>query len=322
MLFDTYSALVTSAPLSRSHLYGAPTNAKGGMWLAITEQAFPCLVIPARSGDFRSDIALHSIDVEFSRRCEIMAEDAEEIVEGTYTVIRLNDAEPDMVRLFLRLLDEAFCRGNDEFGNRQIGDKILSIADLFSRLDSSTGDLVGLWGELHLIAESSSVISAVQSWCSHKQAKYDFVCSAFVIEVKTTLRPTRQHRFSLEQLRPASDLQIYVASLQVIEVPSGKTVPESIECIVDQIENEDLRSAFLHRCIAKGGRDLYRSTLSLQCFPGGASLVMLRASDIPVPTLANGSPISQVRFDVDLTNVPSLQGGKIAGILAFPNEAA
>ncbi|WP_338610619.1 PD-(D/E)XK motif protein [Pelagibacterium nitratireducens] len=318
MLLDLYSGLLQGACSNRLHLYGARAGTGRNLWLAITKEGFPCLVIRASENDLRADIALRSIDVEFSRRCEIISDEAGALVAGTYTVVRLNDADPDTVRLFLRLLEESFCRDAGVLDNRQIGDKILEIAELFRRLDGSTGDLVGLWGELHIIANSSTVNSAVRSWCSHKEAKFDFVCPDFVLEVKTTLRPVRQHRFSIEQLRPAGDFNVFIASLQVIEVPSGQTVPQMIEAVIDQIKEGGVRAAFLHRCVAKGGRDLYRSTLCLQCFPGGKSLKLLRAADIPVPSVAAGEPISFVRFDVDLSAVPSVMRDIVDEVLTFP----
>lgn len=318
MLLDLYSGLLRGACSDRLHLYGTRAGTGRNLWLAITEEGFPCLVMPASEDDFRADIALRSIDVEFSRRCEIISGESRALVTGTYTVVRLNDADPDTVRIFLRLLEESFCRDAGVLDNRQIGDKILEIAELFRRIDGSTGDLVGLWGELHIIANSRTVNSAVRSWCSHKEAKYDFVCPDFVLEVKTTLRPMRQHRFSIEQLRPAGDFHVFIASLQVIEVPSGQSVPQLIESVMDQIEEGDVRVAFLHRCVAKGGQDLYRNTLCLQCFPGGGTLKLLKASDIPVPSVAAGEPISQVRFDVDLSSVPSVPRDIAEEILAFP----
>lgn len=322
MLFDLYSNLIRTAPLDRIHLYGSRTGEGRAVWLAITTQGFPCLAVPARDDDFRADIALHSIDVEFSRGCEIVANHEGGRVTGTYTVVRLNDAEPDTVRLVLRLLEEAFCRTSEVLDNRLVGDKILEIAELFRRLESVTGDLVGLWGELYLIAESGNVLSAVRSWCSHKEAKYDFVSCDFALEVKTTVKPTRQHRFSIEQLRPAGDFQVFVASLQVIEVPSGRSVPEMMELVLGHLHDGDLRHAFLHRCVSKGGADLYRSTLTLQCLPGGGSLTLLRAKDIPVPTIAVGDPISQVRFDVDLSRVSPVNGDLADSVLSFRDGSA
>jgi len=321
MLLDLYSGLLEGARTDHPHLYGARAGTDGNLWLAITEEGFPCLVIPASEDDFRADIALRSIDVEFSRRCEIIGDESGFLVTGTYTVVRLNNADPDTARIFLRLLEESFCRDAVVLDNRQIGDKILEIAELFRRLDGSTGDLVGLWGELHIIANSRNIDSAVRSWCSHKHAKYDFVCSNFVLEVKTTLKPVRQHRFSIEQLRPAGDFHVFIASLQVIEAPSGQSVPQMIESVMDQIKEGDVRAAFLHRCFAKGGQDLYRSTLCLQCFPSGGSLKLLKAFDIPVPSVAAGDPISQVRFDVDLSPVPSAPRDVADGILAFQSSA-
>jgi hypothetical protein len=203
MLFEIYSHLTRKLPESRTLLFGSQIEPDGRLWLSITEQAFPCLLFPSQLSELRTDIALRFIDVEFSRECEIATDGAGATV-GTYTIVRLNENDPDIVQLFLRLLEEAFCRGSGSFSNRQIGDKILELADLFGRLENVTGDLLGLWGELYVIGEAENVLPAVRCWCSHKNAKYDFVASEFALEVKTTLKSKRQHTFSIEQLRPVN----------------------------------------------------------------------------------------------------------------------
>jgi hypothetical protein len=320
MLFEIYSHLTGRLPESRAHLFGSQIERDGKLWLSITEQAFPCLLFPSHASEFRTDIALRFIDVEFSRECEIATDGAGATV-GTYTIVRLNENDPDVVRLFLRLLEEAFCRGSI-FNNRQIGDKILELADLFGRLENAAGDILGLWGELYVIGEAENVLSAVSCWCSHKNAKYDFVANEFALEVKTTVKSKRQHTFSIEQLRPVNAFEVYITSLQLIETSSGKTFPDLLESILAQIESDDLRSAFLNHCLVKGGRDLYRNSLSLQPFPDKSSLAILDANDIPVPYLEAGTPISNVRFDVDLSGIPRVAPDLRGRILAFSAHPA
>jgi hypothetical protein len=319
MLFETYTMLVQGFPISCVHLYGRSVSAVGDLWLSIDAQALPCLLFPSNDFDERNDIRLRFIDVEFSRSCEIATEGAEP-VSGTYTIVRLNEDDPEIVRVFLRLLEEEFCRPEDRFSNRQISDRILELANLFSKIENSTGDILGLWGELCLISKSGNVPGAVRCWCLHKNAKYDFVSSEFVLEVKATLRVTRQHRFSLDQLRPEGEFDAYVASLQLVETHSGKTVSELLEEIHDAIPDTDLQSAFFRLCLIKGGKDIYRSSLRLQELPDNSSLAIFDAQEIPVPRIDPSAPVTNVRFDVDLSAVPKVDAALLPSLLAFPDD--
>lgn len=324
MLFDSYTRLVERVPVTNAHLYGSPVDGEGKLWLAITDQSFPCLLFSNQEAEFRTDIALRFVDVEFSRECEIASEAAGPTV-GVYTIVRLNENDSDMVRLFLRLLEEAFCRELRNLSNRQIGDRILEIAELFRRLESSTGDVLGLWGELYIIAGSGNIATAARCWCSHKNAKYDFVCPDFVLDVKTTLKPRRQHRFSIEQLRPVGGYHAYIASLQLVEAPSGLTVSDLLESVLAALGEDEVRGRFVNQCLLKGGRDLYRSVLTLQALPEGRSLAVFDASEIPVPAIEPMAPITNVRFDVDLSGSVAVSEDRQRQLLAFhdtPKEPA
>lgn len=316
MLFEIYSRLAKKLPESHAHLFGNRIGPDGRIWLSISEEAFPCLLFPSHASEHRTDIALRFIDVEFSRDCKI-ATDEKNVVAGTYTIVRLNENDPDIVRLFLRLLEEAFCRGNNGFSNRQIGDKILELSDLFSRLHEAASDMLGLWGELSIMKDAAHTLCAVRCRCSNKNAKYDFVASNFAFEVKTTLRSQRQHTFSIEQLRPINPFEVYVASLQLVETSSGMTVADLLEDILSEIHDNNLRGMFLSRCLMKGGADLYRSTLRLQPYPDRTSLAIFNARNIPVPYIEPGCPISNVRFDVDLSGLPSVDANCRTRLLAF-----
>jgi hypothetical protein len=316
MLFEAYLRLVQAFPDQCEHLFGRPVGASNFLWLSIDDRLRPSLLFPADSSDDRSDIALRFIDVEFSRSCEIVAEDAKPS-SGTYTIVRLNEDDPEIVRVFLRLLEESFCEDDRQLRNREIGDRMLAIADIFSRIENARVDVVGLWGELYVIANAVSVLGAAQSWCLHKSARHDFVAADFVLEVKTTLKGSRQHRLSLEQLRPGTTSDVYVASLQLVETHAGKTVSELLDTICEQIDDRELRSAFFNLCLIKGGRDIYRSELRLQPIPD--SLVIFDAREIPVPSIEASDPISNVRFDLDLSQISHLDDRRRREILRFAN---
>ncbi|MCF8467271.1 MAG: PD-(D/E)XK motif protein [Sneathiella sp.] len=304
MLFENYTALAHRFPSGCQSLYGEQIQAGTGLWLAVDEQSFPSLLFSSQPSDVRSDIELRFIGVQFSRECQITA-DGCGTMAGTYTIVRLEENDPDLVRVFLRLLEETFCGDNaGPQTNREIGEKILELANLFSQLDNSTKDVVGLWGELLIISLAESPETAARCWCLHKNAKYDFVCDGFALEVKTTLRPSRDHRFSLDQLRPYGELEVYVASIQVVQAHGGKAAFELVDSILANISDAELRKAFLILCLLKGGEDIYKSVLRLQLLSTEAGIAYFSALDIPVPLIETDAPISNVKFDICLDRLP------------------
>ena len=311
--------LVKAFPDDCEYLFGIPIGASNRLWLSVDERLYPSLLFPTDASDERSDITLRFIDVEFSRTCQIATEDTTP-VSGTYTIVRLNEDDPEIARVFLRLLEERFCHTDRPLRNREIGDRMLEIANLFSRLENARGDVVGLWGELYIISKAASMQDAARSWCFHKSARHDFVTPTFALEIKTTLKGNRQHRFSLEQLRPGSAFDIYVASLQLVETHAGKTVSQLLEMMYGEIEDPELRSAFFDQCLIKGGRDIYRSDLRLQPLAGDNALALFDARDIPVPHIGPADPISSIRFDIDLSQTPQVNKSLSKVLLTFGDD--
>lgn len=316
MLFETYAKLVSDFPRNCDGLFGSEVVSRTGLWLSVDQQGNPSLLFPADPADIRSDIALRFIDVEFSRDCHI-ARKAGEAFSGTFTLIRLNESDTESVRLFLKLLEESICQIRKRLDNRELGNRILALAELFSRIEDARGDILGLWGELYIVAGAGDIENAARCWCLHKSARFDFVADAFAIEVKTTLKKHRVHRFSLDQLRPTDDVPAVVASIQLAEAYAGKTVAEMIDSILERIDDQELRTAFFNLCAAKGGKDLYRSEMRLQPLPDERTIALFRAKDIPVPQIDVGAPISNVRFDVDLSGFCGLDDIGQSEILAF-----
>ena len=319
MLTDLYTTLKQSVPEDEGTLYGSPVGERDAIWLSVDRNAHPALLLPAREDDVRPDIVLRSVDARFSRVCTIETATGQS-QGGCYSLIRLKENDVDIVRLFLRILEERFCIDLVPSNNAAIASNIQEIAALFSRVDERPRDLIGLWGELHVIYRSGAIPAAVRCWCTCKTAKFDFVTDSFVLDVKATLSVSRKHRFSLEQLRPAGNFDTYIASLCLIETQSGQTVGALMDAIAIQIADTNLRSAFLRQCVAKGGRDLYRSELALQTYPDEGAASLFRAPSIPVPLIDKGDPIENVRFDVDLSAFTPLDDEMSRTILRFQQD--
>ncbi len=306
MLFALYNTLCETIPKTEGAQFGVPVSGDCALWLAIDLNAHPALLLPAITTDLRADIVLSSVDVAFSRDCEIQTAQGQ-TQSGCYTVIRLKENDPDIVRLFLKILEELFFGNVEDLSNAKIAESIQEVAALFSQVDSATRDLIGLWGELFAIKQARDVGVAVQYWSSRKHTKYDFVTEDFVLDVKTTLSNVPKHRFSMEQLRPQGSYDALIFSLCVVEVPAGKSVGDMMDGIAEQIADSELCSAFLRQCLEKGGRDIYRSPLRLQAYPDEDKFCIYDAKDIPVPRVDANAPIDNVRFDVELTSIKVLE---------------
>lgn len=319
MLLKKYLDLCEKQLPENEQLLATRLDTWSEVWIAVNQKSQPSVLFSNGDQTELSDVKLQLVDVEFSRHSQILDLSGAR-TNGVFTVVRLNDSDPDLVHVFLRLLEVAFLELRPNFSNRSIRREIVRLADLFRRAESEFSDIVGLWGELHLIALSRHKEKAVQSWCSNPNAKFDFVSSKFSLEVKSTLRSRRTHRFSLEQLRPASDHPHFIASLLLLEKPAGLTVGSLVDSLSSQISNLELKSAFLKQCLKKVGPSLYSSETKFGVYPRNASLAIFEASAVPVPTVCPEHPISNLRFDLELTNLDPLPNEYTNKMLNFDGQ--
>jgi hypothetical protein len=316
MLYKLYCQLAKNIPDDCNHLFGNSFVKEYKYWLSIDAQAQPHILFKTTPDYDGSDLKLKFIDVEFSRDCEILLHGNTK-TSGVYTIVRLNENDPDLVRIFLRLLEESLCQGSIRPKAQDIRKHILELSNLFSLVEISVTDIIGLWGELFVINSARNLENAVRSWCQHKMAKFDFVTNDSVLEVKSTLRPTRKHRLSLEQVRPSESLESFVISLMLVEVPSGARISEQMDAIYESISDADLRREFFLKCLIKGGKDIYGNEMKIGVLPGGMSVAVFSTSSIPAPIIESGDPITSLRFDVDLSEIQTVSKNQHDILLRF-----
>ncbi|UWQ16686.1 PD-(D/E)XK motif protein [Jannaschia sp. M317] len=316
MLFEAYQELARRFPDACQHLFGSKIDSAQGLWLSLDAQGQPYLLFEMAEDDGQPDLKLKSVEVRFACPCDIQLQDGSAL-SGIYTLVSLANDDPDIIRVFLRLLEEAFLVPGADHSAAAVRDQILSIADLFTRLNDDLKDVVGLWGELHIIRTAQDVGAAARAWSSSARARYDFMTERFALEVKTTLKSLRQHRFSLEQLRPNADIRVYVASILLTELPGGEAACELIDEIYAAMDDPNSRASFLRQCLRKGGADVYGSELRLSTLPDGASIAIFDAGTLPVPSVDGADPISNVRFDLQLEGTEMLASDDRRSVLSF-----
>ena len=316
MLLEEYYLLASRMPDECPHLFGRKINGAKGLWLSMDVSRHPHLLFETKVDDNQPDLKLKSVEVRFSCPCNIQLQDGN-MLSGLYTLVSLGNDDIDLIRVFLRLLDEAFLVPDADHSPKAIREKILSIADLFTRIDIDIKDILGLWGELFIINNSRNLLNAVQSWSSSPHAKYDFVTDSFVLEVKSTLKSSRTHRFLLEQLRPTEDTQVFVASVLLIENSGGVSVAELMDQVYNSLDDQKERTRFFRLCLQRGGVDIYGSELRLRPLPDNSSVILFNSLNLPVPSIEMNDPITNVRFDLDLTTLQPLPDDFSESILSF-----
>lgn len=316
MLFEAYQELARRFPDACQHLFGSKIDSAQGLWLSLDAHGQPYLLFEMAEDDGQPDLKLKAVGVRFACPCDIQLQDGSAL-SGTFTLVSLANDDPDIIRVFLRLLEEAFLAPGADHSAAAVRDQILSIADLFARLSDDLKDVVGLWGELHIIRTAQDVNAAARAWSSSTRARYDFMTERLALEVKTTLKSVRQHRFSLEQLRANADFQVYIASILLTELPGGEAAYELIDEVYAALDDPQDRARFFRQCLRKGGADIYGSELRLSTLPGGASIALFDAGTLPVPAVEGGDPISNVRFDLRLQQQEMLELERQQSVLSF-----
>lgn len=296
---------MASFPNECQHLFGGEIEGKSSLFFAVDANGLPHLLFEAENQDTLLDLELKYIDVQFLRKCTITINDGREI-EKLCTIIKFKDSDCELIHIFLDLIEEALLFQTIDHSSQSIRAKIIAMIEIFSRLDNSINDVVGLWGELHIIHRSTNPDKLAKAWCTSETAQFDFVGEHFALEVKASTKSTRRHHFSLEQVRPSNNVRSYVCSLQLIETRSGCTVGELMDKVLTQISDATERSQVYHQCLRKGGADIYRSILQLGVLPDGSSLAVFDAQNIPAPAVNNNEPIFNIRFEADLTNAKQL----------------
>ena len=97
---------------------------------------------------------------------------------------------------------------------KDISEKTQMLIDLFKEMPNKRSSIIGLWGELFLIASSKNITKCLEAWHQHSEDKYDFYDNNEALEVKCTTQTDRKHQFKHDQL--VSNLKDhYVASIML-----------------------------------------------------------------------------------------------------------
>ena len=260
-----------------------------------------------------------SVRVFYAVPSEIQADG--EIIEGRFTIIQLLEQDPvlesallDLVSLFI-----------DTESSLNAG-SVQAFIKRFQRLlgeahQVSESEILGLWGELFILAQSSDPEIAVPAWHITPTQKFDFMSGADRVEIKTTVG-LRSHEFSLEQLRPNEPIESHVISI-VTAHGHGPTILELVQRVAALAGNQEQAQRVIDLSIQTLGSSWLEARDA--CYDAelaNSDIRIFDAGSIPavgeVPTEVSG-----VRFHVDLTQMNSVGDFSKLSILSraiLPNE--
>lgn len=263
----------------------------------------PALLIVAQS---RSSVPYNAIELRhlsFTPRVLCELREGPLRTTGEYAILRCSSQEAEFHRLFLRIVASWIPTLGEAPSTDAVASSIDRLASLFHNLSRpSRGEVMGLWGELLIIASATNPEFLIRSWHTDPGELHDFVCGAQVIEVKSSPGAERIHNFSLQQLvAPAGSVLVF-ASLLLYEEPTGATVEQLITAIQQSVSEPELRFRVLEVVTRTLGRDWPRA--ATERFSVQRALENLRwyqASAVPsISPDSVPAEVSDVRFRADL----------------------
>ena len=259
------------------------------------------------SGDAQlPTIELNSLRAQFNKRVEIF--EGNHRTEETLMVVQFIGGNQDLESLFLDALALLLSRSERPTA-RAISEFVTNLRLLLAPVeDVSDQTLVGLWGELFVMANSSDIEKACSAWHSSPIEKFDFAQDGERVEVKTTSSGSRSHVISFNQLYPPAPVSVFLASIVTTTGGNGRTIGKLTSDILANVElaaTADHVLAVVLKTLKGQGRTgfdrHYDENFAL------SSLKFYDALKIPAPQ-AIPSEVSNLTYTVDLNFIePSTQ---------------
>ena len=251
------------------------------------------------AGDLRRpSISLRHLSVEYGIRYRVRTSTG--FAEGDFVVVSLRGDD--------LTLSEPFCLAGDILlaalpaspSASDIDKVVRQLVEMMTALSlPSSKAVAGLWAELWLMSLAASRDVAVAAWHGDTTDRFDFAFDTHFVEVKATEREERIHEFSYEQLR-RSELPVRVASLRLRRAQNGTSIADLVNALQAGL-SQQMRAKVLRNVFSAVGSAISETAeIRFDQSFAEANLRCIAADHVPVVVIPAGSPISAVRFRVNL----------------------
>jgi hypothetical protein len=284
---------VESVPFSANHKIG------------ISSDGHPLFFVKCDTLTSSIDINLELISVLFSQECSIR--ENENNANEIFTVVLLKTLNRDLQQYFTDVFSIILQQIEPVPTERDLYREVRKVIELFSSVTKpAVKSIQGLWAELLVIEKSSNPEYLINAWHISPFDKFDFNDGKDKLEIKSTTKSKRIHRFSIDQLNNNPGSELLIGSVFVIETGMGTSILNIRDMIVTKISdiNVQLRmNEIIYKTMGNEFEKLGDIFFDYQL--ASDSLSFYKVLDIPTINL-NEIPtqISNVTFDCDLSNVP------------------
>ena len=239
-LFDSFLALLNQDRPDGSYPV-IPVREGWPHKVGCSAEGYPIFFIASSDNIRTSDIKLELFHVMFNRDCSIV--NVEDAVTETarYNIVQLNSTNLDFQRYFFGVMSLVLQRLKTVPSTATLKAEITKVIRLFTDNPKLSLDVIrGLWAELLVIDRSVDPGYLIKAWHVTPNDKYDFNDGISKLEVKSTGGSERKHTFSLEQLNPESQAELFIASVFVLQTGLGKSVFDLVDSITGRIDDSEV----------------------------------------------------------------------------------
>lgn len=281
--------------------------------IGISKDGMPIFFVATDEDDSSAiDINLELIKVEFQKRCELITEHGE-TKTGVYSIVSLKSDSEDIIKYFVNTVYYVIRQLSINPSFTEIKAELNNLVHLFRSLSNPPKkEIQGLWTELLFIEKAKDADYMIGCWHQNKSDRYDFNDGFDKIEIKSTSKNSRTHRFSATQLREVSNSFILIGSTFTIETGTGVCANDLMEEIAKKISDPKLLLR-LNAVVAETmGSDIDRIYDTF--FDYNRAVDEIKYFDIKsIPSLNHFKippEITNIKFDCDLTDVEAISAVK------------
>jgi len=298
--------IVDDFPGFNAHKIGFEPNSRF-ITVLITSENSESLIFNSGGGKY--------LLIQYDIECTIKSTSKGVEKNKTFSMLTLKSKDPDIEDYFIELC-EIFIK---RLGNKP---KILEVKNQFEKLESifiklsktSNKSILGLWGELFLIATANNSEYIINSWHKDANDKFDFNDGIDKLEVKTTTQNRRKHNFEIQQLKKYSNSLTIIASIITIETDNGKSIGNLLNQIKNKISLDLYEKLILKTFDVIGDKinDIGNSKFDYKI--AESEIKFYFSDDIPKPEIIPAE-VFEVRFQTDLSNIKAIPKSKFKGLL-------
>ena len=268
----------------------------------MTANGAPVLLLQCRpDAKSRAPIRLKNLSVEFRLRCKVVERKGRAITAEFARVACTPDDEA-VHKAFIAAAEAMLRALPIEPTEADITNCIDSLVEIFTALARpSRRSIKGLWAELFLISIAKSADFLLKHWHLDADEKYDFSFGKTHLEVKASEMLPRVHEFAVEQIRPPSSADVYIASVLVQRSAGGIGILDLLQAIRYRTKNPTLMAKAWANVAATVGRD-FTEAVDVKFDPPytRSSLRIVKAQFVPCVQLPMPVEIVSARLRISM----------------------